>query len=164
MKEKRLIRMRWFQVIKVEMGEYRLNAVFKGLETSNVLQRVFGEDLKKVLSETRVDINRRPWIIWVDEENGVININIDYLRENDTQTMCLDIIHELIHVKQLAEGKNLFDSRFSYADRPTEIEAYQLTVEEALDMGLSREEIIDYLRVDWITEEEHQRLVKAVMG
>jgi len=30
-------------------------------------------------------------------------------------------------------------------------------------MGLSREDIVDYLRVDWVTEEEHQRLVKAVM-
>ena len=133
------------------------------LETSKVLQRIFGEELNEVLDETRVNINRHPWIIWVNEENGEININEDYLRENDAQTMRLDVVHELIHVKQLSDGKELFDSRFSYVDRPTEIEAYRLTVEEALNMGLSSEEIVDYLRVDWVTEEEHQRLVKAVM-
>ncbi|MBI2938116.1 MAG: hypothetical protein HYY22_07920 [Thaumarchaeota archaeon] len=155
--------MQWFRVNKVGVGVYRLSMVFKGLETSMVLQRVFGEELKKVLNETLVNINRHPWIIWVNEENGEININEDYLRENDMQTMHLDVVHELIHVKQLSEGKELFDARFSYVDRPTEIEAYRLTVEEALDMGLSREDIVDYLRVDWVTEEEHQRLVKAVM-
>ena len=155
--------MRRFRVNKVGVGEYRLSLVFKGLEASRVLQSVFGEELKKVLNETLVNINRHPWIIWVNEENGEININEDYLRENDMQTMHLDVVHELIHVKQLSEGKKLFDARFSYVDRPTEIEAYRLTVEEALDMGLSREDIVDYLRVDWVTEEEHQRLVKAVM-
>lgn len=155
--------MQRFRVNKVGVGVYRLGMVFKGLETSRVLQSVFGEELKKVLNETLVNINRHPWIIWVNDENGEVNINEDYLRENDMQTMHLDVVHELIHVKQLSEGKELFDSRFSYVDRPTEIEAYQLTVEEALDMGLSRENIVDYLRVDWVTEEEHQRLVKAVM-
>ncbi|MCL4435452.1 MAG: hypothetical protein M1503_06240 [Thaumarchaeota archaeon] len=152
-----------FRVKKVGVGDYRLSEVFMGLETSKVLQRIFGEELNEVLDETRVNINRHPWIIWVNEENGEININEDYLRENDAQTMRLDVVHELIHVKQLSDGKELFDSRFSYVDRPTEIEAYRLTVEEALNMGLSSEEIVDYLRVDWVTEEEHQRLVKAVM-
>ncbi len=155
--------MQRFQVNKVGVGKYKLSMVFTGLEASKVLQRVFGEELKKVLDETWVNINRHPWIIWVNEQNGEININENYLRENDMQTMYLDIVHELIHIKQLSEGKELFDSRFSYVDRPTEIEAYRLTVEEALDMGLSRDDIVDYLRVDWVTEDEHQRLVKAVM-
>ncbi len=152
-----------FQVNDVDVGSYRLSAVFEGLEESKVLLKVFGSDLKRVLDETQVKINQHPWIIWVDDESGEININVDYFRQNDLQTMRLDIVHELIHVKQLSEGKDLFDSRFSYADRPTEIEAYRLTVEEALDLGLNRQEIVEYLRVDWITEDEHQRLIKAVM-
>ncbi|GBC75121.1 hypothetical protein HRbin06_00435 [archaeon HR06] len=72
----------------------------------------------------------------------------------------LDVIHELIHFKQYKEGKNLYDVRFSYVDRLTEIEAYGIVVEEAKRMGLSEEEIKDYLRVEWISEEEFNRLLK----
>jgi hypothetical protein len=151
-----------FRVKVVEEGKHRLGVVFEGLEESTVLQRIFGERLNEMIDATSIEVNRHPWIIWVDEE-GVININANYLRETDRRTLYLDIVHEMIHVKQLADGKKLFDNSFGYADRPTEIEAYRLTVEEAQEIGLSREEIVDYLRVDWISDEEHQRLVRAVM-
>jgi len=60
------------------------------------------------------------------------------------------------------EGKELFDKKYSYVDRPTEIEAYAEAVKEAKRIGMTRREIIDYLRVEWITEEEFERLVRAM--
>jgi hypothetical protein len=151
-----------FKIKKVEEGRYRLVDVFEGLEESQTLKKVFGDDVQNILVSTSIEINNHPWIIWVNER-GAISINVDYLNKIDLRTLYLDIVHELVHIKQFKEGKKLFDERFSYANSPTEIEAYKLTVEEAQNIGLSKNEIIDYLKVDWITDEEHQKLVEAVM-
>ena len=150
-----------FEVNNVCEGVYKLNDVFTGLETSIVLKSVFGDSLKHVLSSTRVEINHSNWMIWVND--GTISVNIDYLSKCDKATLYLDIVHELIHVKQFRSGLNLFDDRFGYVDSPTEIEAYKLTVNEARNIGLSCNKIKEYLRVDWITEDEHKRLIDSVM-
>ena len=70
----------------------------------------------------------------------------------------LDIIHELVHVRQQREGLDLYDRSKAYVDRETEIEAYEYTINEARRIGLSEEEILDYLTVEWITLEEYRRL------
>jgi len=49
-------------------------------------------------------------------------------------------------------------------DRPTELEAYRLTVEEAGHIGMTREEIVEYLRVDWISDDDHKKLVECLLG
>jgi hypothetical protein len=71
----------------------------------------------------------------------------------------LDVIHELVHVRQFKEGEDLYDRRYAYLERPTEIEAYKVAVEEARRIGMSDQEIVDYLRVEWVTEEEFTRFV-----
>ncbi|MCS4539406.1 MAG: hypothetical protein HYU03_01775, partial [Thaumarchaeota archaeon] len=71
----------------------------------------------------------------------------------------LDLIHELVHVRQHMEGRELFDKRYSYVDRPTEIEAYSAAVKEAKRIGMSYEEIEDYLKVEWVTDEEFDRML-----
>jgi hypothetical protein len=60
------------------------------------------------------------------------------------------------------EGKELFDKRYSYVDRPTEIEAYSHAVKEAKRIGMTEKEIVEYLRVEWVTEEEFERLVRRM--
>ena len=47
-------------------------------------------------------------------------------------------------------------------DRDTEIEAYLVTVREARRIGLNDEAIADYLRVAWLTPQEHQRLARRL--
>ena len=56
----------------------------------------------------------------------------------------------------------LFDKRFSYVDSPTEIEAHIIAVQEARRIGMNDEELADYLRVDWISEEEYIRLLRTL--
>ena len=60
------------------------------------------------------------------------------------------------------EGKKLFDDNFSYTNRPTEIEAYRVTVEEARRLGLSDERICQYLKTEWMTDKEFRQLAKAM--
>jgi DNA-binding transcriptional regulator YhcF (GntR family) len=60
------------------------------------------------------------------------------------------------------EGKELFDSRYDYIDRPTEIEAYRHAVEEAKNLGLSDEKICKYLKTEWMSNEDLKRLAKTL--
>lgn len=60
-------------------------------------------------------------------------------------------------------GRDVYPQNMKYVDQPTEIEAYRLTVEEARKIGLNRKEIEEYLKVDWIDEEDHKKLIAAVM-
>jgi hypothetical protein len=65
-------------------------------------------------------------------------------------------------VKQHLDGKELFENRWEYVDRPTEIEAYQHTVKEARRIGMRDGEILEYLKTEWMSEEELQKLARAV--
>jgi uncharacterized protein YdbL (DUF1318 family) len=47
-------------------------------------------------------------------------------------------------------------------DRPTELEAYKITLDEARKIGMTEEEIEDYLYVEWITKKEHKKLAKTL--
>jgi len=151
-----------FRILTFELGKYKLNEIFVGLNKSSTLRKLYGKDLDTILDSVKIEINSHPWIIWVNL--GEININIDYLKKVDLKTIYLDIVHELVHIKQYREGKNLFDERFTYVTNPTEIEAYKLTAEEAAKIGLNKKEIIDYLKVDWITDEDHEKLVEKVLN
>jgi hypothetical protein len=84
------------------------------------------------------------------------------MNNGDRIDIYLDLIHELVHVKQFMEGKELFDSRYDYIDRPTEIEAYQHAVEEAKNLGLSDEKICKYLKTEWMSNEDLKRLAKTL--
>jgi hypothetical protein len=100
--------------------------------------------------------------MYVDDEDGHIVISRGYLDNGDKTDIYLDLIHELCHVKQFMEGRDLFDLRYNYVDRPTEIEAYRYTVQEARRLGLSEERIRCYLWTEWMDDEEFRRLAKAV--
>jgi hypothetical protein len=84
------------------------------------------------------------------------------LSSGDKVDIYLDVIHELCHIKQFMEGKELFDNRYDYVDRPTEVEAYRYTVQEARRLGLTEERICRYLRTEWMSEDDFKRLAKAV--
>ena len=47
------------------------------------------------------------------------------------------------------DGRELFDESYSYVDRPTEIEAYRCTVEEARKIGMSDDALKALLAYDW---------------
>jgi hypothetical protein len=146
------------------LGRHKLTDVVRGLKNSVALNKIFRNKLKQILNTTLVDVVSKPWQIWVNRETEIITINKDYLAETDRGTLYLDFVHEMVHIWQIAEGKNVFDRSVSYVDSPTEIEAYRYTVEDAERIGFSKRDIVDYLKVRWIDNEEHTRLIKAVFA
>jgi hypothetical protein len=98
----------------------------------------------------------------VDDDTGHLLVNARYLKNGDKIDIYLDIVHELYHIKQWLEGRELFDNKYSYVDRPTEIEAYRYTVKEAKRIGLNDKRILEYLKTEWISNPELQRLAKTV--
>lgn len=147
---------------RLKPGRYRLTDVFPDLRGLPILGEIFENDreIEEVFAETLAVIVDRQHEMSVDNHNGHISIGIEHLRHADSAILYLDIVHELVHVRQFRQGLDLYDKAKPYVDRPTEIEAYLLTVEEARRIGFTRDQIVDYLRVDWISQAEHRRLVK----
>lgn len=149
----------------LEVQSYPFKRLFTGFDKVAAVQRLFGAGAGRVLAEQRVRVYDNGWTgyLHVDSKTGAIDCNMHYLRTGDKRHVYLDVIHELVHIKQRMNGRELFDERYDYVDRPTEIEAYRVSVEEARRLGMSEKEIVEYLRVDdWITKEEFRRLLKSV--
>ena len=125
------------------------------------MKNIFGRTFSVSLDELTVEVFPKDGFMGVSDEDGHIFASQYYLKDGDEWSVYLDIIHELVHVRQFKHGKNLFDSQFSYVYRPTEIEVYSVGVEEARRIGMTEEEIFDYLEVPWISEKEHHRLAKS---
>jgi hypothetical protein len=134
---------------------------FRGFEEVEAVQRLFGERTREVLGNLSVEF------IWfgymgVDNTDGHLMVNERYFNSGNRVDIYLDIIHELVHVKQHMEGKDLFDPNYEYVDRPTEIEAYGYAVAEARRLGWTDEQICEYLKTDWLSEKDVKRLAKHI--
>ena len=134
---------------------------FVGFEKNSAVRGIFGEETEQILQNLKINF------IWfgymgVDDNDGHLMVNKRYLSTGSKQDIYLDIIHELCHVKQHKEGRELFDPRYDYVERPTEIEAYRYAVKEARRLGLSEERITCYLRTEWMSDADFKKLLKSV--
>jgi hypothetical protein len=142
---------------KVIFSEY-----FKGFQKVKAVQAIFGEKTDEVLSRLTVELSWVMGYMYVDGDDGHLVVSKGYLNNGDKTFIYLDLIHELCHVKQFMEGRELFDPRYEYVDRPTEIEAYRYTVKEARRLGLNDERIRTYLWTEWMDEDDFRRLARSV--
>ena len=149
-------------VREMEASSCLLKEVFKGVERVDAVRSIFGDDTEVVLDKVKLVRRAGQGYLYVDDSNGSVVISAPYLKSGDERYLYLDVIHELVHVRQFMEGKELFDGRFSYVDRPTEKEAYSVATEEARRIGMSDEEIREYLKVEWVSAEELRRLFSSV--
>ena len=149
---------------QVSPGHYKLPDIFPNIKRIPILMEIFESDaeIEDVLARTTVIISDKPRYMKVDNDDGSILIGFNHIRHSEAEIVYLDIIHELVHVKQHRQGLNLYDRSKAYVDRQTEIDAYVLTVKEAKRIGLTDKQILDYLNVEWITPEEHLRLAKKL--
>lgn len=136
--------------------------VFRGFEKVEAVKKIFGNRTDKVLNELKVDLTWIEGYMWVNGGNGHLVVSSRYLNEGDRTDIYLDVIHELVHVRQRMEGKELFDHHYNYVERPTEIEAYQHAVTEAQRLGLNRQRILEYLKTEWMTPQDLQKLAKTL--
>lgn len=135
---------------------------FKDFNKVEAVRGIFGERTEEVLRNLKVDFTWFTGYMYVNSSNGHLVVSAPYLNRGDKVDIYLDVIHELCHVRQLMEGKELFESQYSYVERPTEVEAYRYTVKEAKRIGLSDERICEYLRTEWMSDSELKCLAKAV--
>jgi hypothetical protein len=128
------------------------------------VRSIFGPETHKVLAGLQVEfLNVRSDYIWISDKDGHLIANGNYLKQGEMRAIYLDLIHELVHVKQFRDGREIsirLGKRFEYVDRPTELEAYRHTMKEARRLGMSDTEIFDYLKVSWLDDEEVKRLAK----
>jgi len=159
------LRVKGFKVTRqVPIGEHRFSDVFTGLDNSPTLLRVFGTKTStlKMTRHLKLKVEGFDWGLWLDRETGTICISRRYLMSARVNFLYLDVIHVLVHVKQFLEGRELHDQAFEYVDRPTELEAYRYTIEEARRMGMNEEEILRYLRVDSVDDSELGKLMERI--
>lgn len=134
---------------------------FVGFEKVEAVRGIFKEKTEEILRNLKVKFVLFGYM-GVDNVDGNLIINRRYLKRGNREDIYLDVIHELVHVRQWLEGKDLFDPHFEYVDRPTEIEAYAYTINEARKMGWSDSRIYQYLKTDWLSEKELQQLTKNI--
>jgi len=142
---------------KVIFAEY-----FKNFGDVEAVKGIFGEKTEEVLGHLKVELSWFMGYMYVDDHDGHLTISKGYLENGNRTDIYLDLIHELCHVKQFMEGKELFDPRYDYVERPTEIEAYRYAIKEARRIGLSDERIRCYLKTEWMSELDFKRLAKSV--
>jgi hypothetical protein len=161
----RLLRMfRKFPINPLSIGNRKVVFLeyFKGFDKVPAVQGIFAEKTTEVLSQLKVELSWLMGYMYVDGSDGHLVISKGYLNSGDKTDIYLDLIHELCHVKQFMDGRELFDPRYDYVDRPTEIEAYRYVVEEAKRLGLSQDRIRLYLKTEWMSDDEFERLAKSV--
>jgi len=146
----------------VSVATYPFIDFFKGFENVEAVRLIFGKKTEEVLRKLKVEFNGWRGYMGVSDIDGHLMISANYLKKGDIIDIYLDIIHELVHIRQFMEGKNLFDHRFNYTERPTEIEAYSHAVNEARRLGLSDKRICEYLETEWISVEDLKRLAKTL--
>jgi hypothetical protein len=136
--------------------------VFGGFERLGAVKSIFGPRTAKVLGNLWVEIALGRGYMRINDEKGSIVINATYLKEGNEVDVYLDVIHELVHIRQHHEGKELWDREYEYIDRPTEIEAYKVAVDEARRLGLTEEQVAQYLKVEWISDQHFRRFLHNV--
>ena len=158
----RLFRKLPFNPLSIGNRKVTFTEYFKNFDKVEAVKGIFGEKTEEVLSHLKVELSWFMGYMYVDGKDGHLTISKRYLDNGDKIDIYLDLIHELCHVKQHMDGRELFDSRYDYVERPTEIEAYRYAVKEARRLGLSEQRICLYLKTEWMSEDDLKRLAEAV--
>lgn len=144
-------------------GRYPLTDAVAGLASSPPLARLFGgaDKLREELPTVQFMVVDVWGYMWVDDESGTLCAALPYWKRGEELHLYLDLVHELVHVKQFRDGHDLFDHRYKYVARPTEVEAYRVAVEEGRRLGMTEDELVDFLYVEWISRRDHLELCAA---
>jgi len=173
-----------FRVVRnVAPGRHRLLEVFPGLDRLTAFHRypVSAKRRDRLARATHVEVIARPgefmyvaprampkdadprWKPIVSPTDCIV-IGGEHLQRSPAMVLFLDIIHETFHLLQRQHGRELWDEKYSYVDRPTELEAYAYTLAEARRLGASPAFLREYLKVEWTTPGQHLRLLRNLDG
>ncbi|MHB8605220.1 MAG: hypothetical protein ACYDCK_08170 [Thermoplasmatota archaeon] len=150
----------------VIVGRTKLAAVASGLEHVPSLAERWGGEAALLADLPHVDVEFMPdWgYMWVDDEDGCLHVSLPYWKSGPPREIYMDLVHELTHVKQFKEGRGpeLFSDKWKYVERPTELEAYRVCVAEGRRIGMTDDDLYEYLFVEWCSHEDHLQLCRAM--
>jgi len=129
---------------------------FKGFEKVGAIREVFGDETEAVLAGLKIGfISNKQMYMGIRDGDGNLAVGTYHLRHSTTRTLYLDIVHELFHIKQWMRDKEWFTAEhekfmgdFSlYYGSPIEVPAYKHAVREAERLGMTPDEIVEYLKM-----------------
>ena len=146
------------------LGMHPYLAVFPGVMDSPGMRRVAPtpQARERLLRDAKVHLSAMPGFAYINTREPCIELAWTYFEVGSHLDLYLDMLHELTHLRQLAEGADLWDRRFSYVDRVTEIEGYAVAVEEGRRLGMTPEMIRSHLHNPWMTQEDVVRLEQHI--
>ena len=171
-----------FRVVRdLPVGRHPLLAAFPGLDRLDAADRLQPDSTArtKLFDETCVQVvdqdlwmyvapwdmppgARGQWKPVLSPGSDCIVVGKDHLGDSSDLMLFMDIFHELCHVIQRHGGANLWPPGLSYVQRWTEVEAYRFVVAEARRLGISDGFLREYLKVEWISEDEHLQLLETL--
>ena len=145
-------------------GEHPYLELLPRVAESPAMRRIEtpGTPLEPLLNGARVRLVPGDGFVWVDDELPAIILNDHYYRTGRPLDLYLDLVHELVHLRQLAEGHDLWDDRHLYENRPTEIEAYAIAIEEGRRLGMTEADIHHHLSNPWMSPAAVERLRRHI--
>ena len=147
------------RVVKIELRPF--TNYFKGFDKVEAVRSTFGARTRQVLANLKVEFFSSKWgYMGVSDEDGHLVVSAHYLRTGNPRDIYLDVVHELVHVKQFRDGRQLFPENFEYPSAPTEIEAYKVCIAEGRRLGMTDKEILEYLKVPWMDDKDWRRLAR----
>ncbi len=144
---------------------------FKGFEKVAAVRKVFGDQTEAVLGRLKVGfISNRRMYMGIRDHDGHIAVGTFHLRNSTTRVLYLDVVHELFHIGQWVHDKEWFTEEhekfmgdFSlYYSSPLEVPAYRHTVREAERLGMTRKEIVEYLKMMPVPQKTWNRFLKEM--
>jgi hypothetical protein len=142
---------------------YPFERFFRGFAEVPSVRGLFGPQTARVLRGLKVEFfSAKFGYMGTSDIDGHLLISTHHLKHGGLRTVYLDLVHELCHVNQFRHRKPLFYPKLSYVDAPSEIEAYAFTVKEGRRIGMTDAELIEYLKVEWISKQEHLRLARRM--
>jgi hypothetical protein len=93
----------------IQNGTYSIEEIFVNLKTVEILLKIFEtkEALDDVFKNTNVIVDDTVHYMHVKNDDASIVIGRNHLRNSEKKILYLDIIHELVHVKQQRQGLDL---------------------------------------------------------
>lgn len=160
------------------LGRHAILDAFPGLDRLPTAKRLVPDAAarRRLFAETWVEIvdqdlwmyvapfeeppgARREWRPVLSPGADCIVVGAGHLRTSSPLMLYMDIYHELCHILQRRGGADLWPPGVSYVKRWTEVEAYRFVVNEARALGVPDDYLRDYLRVEWISDDEHRELL-----
>ncbi len=115
------------------------------------------------VGQARVRVSSELGYAYVDVEAREIVLAKRYYATGSSLDLYLDLLHELTHLRQLAEGLDVWDESFPYPSRPTEVEAYAVAVEEGRRLGMDEAALIEHVTNPCLSESEVKELYANVL-